>query len=119
MNKILAIFAIGFALAAAIQYFAAQTLECSLAAERAAHAVTRQERDDWKVQAEAATTRAEALADNARRCLEREAQTQADAAERAAIMEAARPRPRTETEKAKGVDDETRKRVADRLNRPL
>ncbi len=119
MNKILAIFALGFALAAAVQYFAAQTLERSLAAERAAHVVTRQERDDWKARAEAATTRAEALADNARRCLEREAQARADAAERAAIMKAARPRPRTETEKARVVDDETRKRVADRLNRPL
>lgn len=90
-----------------------------LSAERLNHALTRQERDDWKARAEAAATRAEALAGNARRCLEREAQAQADAAERAAIMDAARPRPRTETEKAKVVDDETRQRVADRLNRPL
>lgn len=119
MNKTLAFFALGFALAAVVQFFAVRALESSLAAEKAAHAVTRQERDDWKARAEAAATRAEALADNARRCLEREAQAQADAAERAAIMDAARPRPRTETEKAKVVDDETRKRVADRLNRPL
>lgn len=112
MNKTLAIFALGFALAAVVQFFAA-------AAERAAHAVTRQERDDWKARANAATTRAEGLADTARACLAREAQAQADAAERAAIMDAARPRPRTETEKARVVDDETRKRITDRLNRPL
>lgn len=119
MNKTLAFFAIGFALAAVIQYFAARALESSLAAEKAAHAVTRQERDNWKAQAEAALDRAEALADTARACLTREAQARADAAERAAIMEAAQPRPRTEAETAKVVDDETRKRVADRLNRPL
>lgn len=119
MNKTLAVFAIGFALAAVVQYFAARALESSLTAEEAAHAFTRQERDDWKARAEAAATRAEALADNARRCLEREAQTQADAAERAAIMEAARPRARTAEEKNKVVDDETRRRAALRLNRPL
>lgn len=76
-----------------------------------------QERDHWKSQALAARMGAEALAENARRCLAREAQAQADAAERAAIMDAARPRPRTETEKVKVVDDETRKRTVARLNR--
>lgn len=90
-----------------------------LSAERLNHAVTRQERDDWKAQAEEAAMRAEALAENAYRCLEREAKARADAAERTAIMEAAKPRQRAETEKTKVVDDETRKRVADRLNRPL
>lgn len=117
MNKTLAFIALGFALAAVVQYFAARALESSLTAEEAAHAVTRKERDDWKARAEAAATRTEALAENARRCLAREAQAQADAAERAAIMDAARPRPRTETEKVKVVDDETRKRTVARLNR--
>lgn len=119
MNRALAFLAVGFALAAVVQYFAARGLESSLAAEKAVHAVTRQERDDWKAQAEEAAMRAEALAENARRCLEREAKARADAAERTAIMEAAKPRQRAETEKTKVVDDETRKRVADRLNRPL
>lgn len=117
MNKTLAFIALGFALAAVVQYFAARALESSLTAEEAAHAVTRKERDHWKSQALAARMGAEALAENAQRCLAREAQAQADAAERAAIMDAARPRPRTETEKAKVVDDETRKRTVARLNR--
>ena len=90
-----------------------------LDAERAAHSVTARECDRWKTAAEAYRKNAEALADNARRCLEREAQAQADAAERAAIMDAARPRPRPETEKARVVDDETRRRAVLRLNRGL
>lgn len=94
-------------------------LDAELKLEKTAHEATRQERDNWKAQAEAALARAEALADTARACLAREAQARADAIERAAIMEVAKPRHRTETEKAKVVDDETRKRVADRLNRPL
>lgn len=96
-----------------------QYLNSELKLEKAAHETTRLKRDTWKAQAEAALARAEALADTARACLTREAQARADAAERAAIMEAAKPRPRTEPEKAQVVDDETRKRVAARLNRPL
>lgn len=90
-----------------------------LKAEKAAHALTRKERDDWQATAQTAATRAEGLADTARACLAREAQAQADAAERAAILDAATPRPRTQEETEQVVDNETRKRVAARLNRPL
>lgn len=73
----------------------------------------------WRREAEEAINRAEGLAENARRCLAREAQAQAAARERAAIMEAAKPVERTEADRKKVVDDATRKRVIDRLNRDL
>lgn len=119
MNKALAGFVFLLALAVAVQYFANRALRSALEAEKAAHALTLQERDDWKTQALTARTSAEALAENARACLAREAQAQADATERASIMEQAKPRPRTEVEQAKVVDDETRSRVIERLNRGL
>ncbi|MCH5277494.1 MAG: hypothetical protein J1E80_06615 [Desulfovibrionaceae bacterium] len=90
-----------------------------LEAERQSHAVTAKERDGWKTAAEAAQKDATAQAENARLCLDREAQAAKHAAERAAIMRQAVPRPRTDTEKGQVVDDETRNRVAIRLNRPL
>lgn len=88
-----------------------------LETERLNHAATLKERDEWKAAAEAYQKNAEAQAENARLCLDREAQAALDAAERAAIMQQAKPRPRPEQEQV--VDDETRTRVADRLNRPL
>lgn len=118
-DGILRLIGIGTVMALGAVSLALVVTRDELNAERLNHAVTRQERDNWKAQTEAALARAEALADTARACLTREAQARANAAERAAIMDAARPRPRTEAETAKVVDDETRKRVADRLNRPL
>lgn len=96
-----------------------QYLGAELELEKAAHKATMRERDDWETQALAAKASAEALAENARACLAREAQAQADAAERAAIMAQVKPRPRTEAEQTKVVDDETRSRVIERLNRGL
>lgn len=90
-----------------------------LDAERAAHAVTEQERQRWQAAAEAYRKDAEAQAENARLCLDREAKNTREEAERAAIMQQARPRARTVEEKAKVVDDETRRRAVERLNRPL
>lgn len=57
--------------------------------------------------------------DNAQACLDREAKARTDAVERKAILEQAKPRPRPKQEQEKVVDDETRNRVAGRLNRPL
>lgn len=88
-----------------------------LEAERLNHAATLKERDEWKAAAEAYRKNAEAQAENARLCLDREAKAALDAAERTAIMQQAKPRPRPEQEQV--VDDETRNRVAGRLNRPL
>ena len=95
-------------------YFAhrASEVESGLAREKAAHAQTRAELD-------AALSRAEALADNARRCLAREAQAQADAAERTAILANAATRERTPQEKEKVVAEATRSAVIERINRSL
>lgn len=88
-----------------------------LEAERLNHAATLKERDEWKATAEAYRKNAEAQAENARTCLGREAKAALDAAERAAIMKQVKPQARPEQEQV--VDDETRNRVAGRLNRPL
>lgn len=91
-----------------------------LDAEKAAHEATRQELDRWRTAAEAYRKDAEAQAENARLCLDREAEAMKKAQERAAIMERAWPRSRTVEEKDKVVvDDETRRRAVLRLNRPL
>jgi len=94
-------------------------LEGSLELEQAAHKATIQERDQWKLAAETAELDAQAQAENTRRCLAREAQAAQSAQERQAIMRQVAPRPRTDSEKRQVVDDETRNRVAARLNRPL
>lgn len=87
--------------------------------ERLNHAATLKERDEWKAAAEAYRKAADAQAENARLCLEREVNAARDAAERAAIVKQARPRARTAEEKDKVVDDETRRRAVERINRPL
>lgn len=91
----------------------------ALDTERLHHAATALERDQWKTAAEAYRKDAEAQAENARRCLAREAQAQRDAAERTSIVKQAKPRARTVEEKDTVVDDETRRRAVERLNRPL
>lgn len=90
-----------------------------LETERAAHRAMVMERDRWKTAAEACRMDAEAQAENARQCLARERQAQNDAAEREAIVRRAQPRVRTDDERNKVVDDETRCRAVARLNRPL
>lgn len=117
--RTLIIVAASFALMAAGQYFRAHGLENALNAEKAAHARTRAECDGWAKATLAARANAEALAENARACLEREAKAQADARERAAIMAQAKPKERSETEKSRVVDDATRRRAVERLNRGL
>ena len=94
-------------------------VNAELDAERAAHAATTRDRDQWKAAAEAYRKDAAAQAENARLCLERETKAAQDAAERAAIVERASPRTRTVEEQDKVVDDETRRRAVERLNRPL
>lgn len=90
-----------------------------LETERAAHRAMVIERDRWKTAAEACRLDAEAQAENARQCLARERQAQNDAAEREAIVRRAQPRVRTDDERNKVVDNETRCRAVARLNRPL
>lgn len=73
----------------------------------------------WKAAYEEAYRAAETHRQETQACLGREAEARAASQERKSILQAAQPRPRPETEKTQVVDDETRKRVADRLNRPL
>lgn len=117
MSRMLVLLCMSFAFAAVVQYFAAQALERSLEAEQTAHEATAQERDHWRAAAEACQVEAKAQAENARQCLGREVKAARDAAEREGIMRQAKPRARTAEEKV--VDDETRRRAVERLNRGL
>ena len=116
---LLRVIGIGTVLALLVVSCAFLNTRADLDAERLNHAATAKERDEWRAAAEAYQKDAEAQAENARQCLDREAKAARDAAERAAIVKQARLRPRTADEKDKVVDDETRARVVDRLNRPL
>ena len=60
-----------------------------------------------------------ALRETLQEALDREKEALAAAAARKRILDAMQSRPRTPEEKEVVVDDETRKAVADRLNRPL
>lgn len=99
-------------------------LSGELKGEKTAHEKTalkladaEKERDGWHFSYEEAVQDIFAQRKNAQDCLDREAAAQASAAERAAIMKQVKPRPRPKQEEV--VDDETRSRIAGRLNRPL
>lgn len=102
----------GLASCAGFYRYRASNFETALYSEKLAHSQTRKE-------LEYALSRSEALAENTRRCLEREAQAQAAASERAAILANASTRQRTAQEKEEVVDDATRNAVIERLNRGL
>lgn len=104
----------------------AVSLSGRLDTERAGHAVTRLERDNavkeglgWKAASGAANLQRDSLRETLNECLERERGARADTAERAAIMDRAAPRKRTKAGRKGVVDDATRKKAMDRLNRPL
>ncbi len=78
---------------------------------------TERERDQWRATAEAYRKDAEAQAENARSCLARESEAARAETERRAIMRRASPVPPKKDVEV--VDDETRRLVIDRLNRPL
>lgn len=103
---------IAFGVAAGAFKYHADNLERALHSEKTAHSQTQKELEN-------AISRSEALAENVRRCLAREAQAQADASERADILARAATRKRTAQEKEEVVDDATRNAVIDRLNRGL
>jgi len=97
-----------------------------LDAERADHKTTRLQRDNavteglrWKKVAEDAGEKQATLREAASECLAREKEAREDAAERTAIMRRTVPRERTEMEKKGVIDDATRRKAVDRLNRPL
>jgi hypothetical protein len=73
----------------------------------------------WRKAYNACAGRASGLQTLARECLDREAGAAADAAERESIIRWARTAPRNEIGDQGVVDDTTRRRAVDRLNRPL
>ncbi|MDR2055646.1 MAG: hypothetical protein LBQ10_07250 [Desulfovibrio sp.] len=92
--------------------------------EKAAHRQTKTELAEalekgmgWKAAYEEALVAADAHRTATRACLDRVAADAAAREERAEILQAAQPRPRTEQERQQVVNDETRQRAADRLNR--
>ena len=73
----------------------------------------------WQATAKARAVSSEAQADLAAACIKREEQAHVDAADLAIILGAAKTEPITPDQARKGVDDATRTRIADMLNRPL
>ena len=73
----------------------------------------------WQATAKARAVSSEAQADLAAACIKREEQAHADAADLAIILGAAKTETVTPDQARKGVDDATRQRIADMLNRPL
>lgn len=72
----------------------------------------------WKATAKATATSADAQAKLAEACLKREANAQKEATAITDIMAQAVPKEITPEQARQGVDDATRQRVADMLNRP-
>lgn len=73
----------------------------------------------WQATAKVRAVSSEAQADLAAACIKREEQAHADAADLAIILGAAKTETLTPDQARKGVDDATRQRIADMLNRPL
>ncbi len=73
----------------------------------------------WQATAKVRAVSSEAQADLAAACIKREEQAHADAADLAIILGAAKTETLTPDQAQKGVDDATRTRIADMLNRPL
>ena len=72
----------------------------------------------WEAVGKRLTTNADAQAKLAEACLKREGQAQKDAETIADIMSQAVPKEITPDQVRQGVDDATRQRAADMLNRP-
>ena len=72
----------------------------------------------WETTAKRLTTSADAQAQLAEKCLKREVQAQESAAAIADIMARVKPNEITPEQTRQGVDDATRQRAADMLNRP-
>lgn len=97
-----------------------------ITAEQAAHNATRaelttarQEIDALSLALAYAHNSTAAVQGSLRDALAREAEAMSAAVARKQILDQVRTRTRTEAEKLEVVDDDTRHRVADRINRPL
>lgn len=103
-----------------------ENLSGKLDTERAEHKTTKEALADevtksmgWKAAHEESLRAAEAHREATQTCLERAVEVETARKEREALLQAAPPRPRTEAEKQQVVNDATRARAADRLNRPF
>ncbi len=101
-------------------------LDADLREERLAHQQTAARLEtaldraaQWQVAAEFAEKKLPPLQEALQTCWTRERQAATDAAERSAILDAARPEPRTPQERQEVVDEATRRKAMDRLNRAL
>lgn len=117
---------LGVAVALAGMLWRMESLSDALTAEQEAHRETTAKLESVTTECEAWVAAyfeikeaAEGQKDTAQACLDREVKARKDAVERAAILSQTKPTPRPQSEQEKVVDDETRGRVADRLNRPL
>jgi len=115
---------LGLAVALAALLAATGWLSGSLKAERAEHEAAKaalveevRKGEGWKAAYEEALAAIGAHREATRACLDREEQARTALEERTEILRAAQERPRSEAEKQQVVDDATRKRAADRLNR--
>lgn len=116
----------GLAVALLLAFWRIDNVQGKLQLEQAEHNQTKvaladaiEKGNGWKAAYEEALTAATAQREATQACLDREAEARTAQEARNAILQAAQPRPRTEAEQKQVVDDETRKRSADRLNRPL
>lgn len=114
-----------FAIAVTLAVLGFRSLRSELEAERAAHAATARSLSTaleanarWKRAGEVLEGQLAAQSGVAEACLKREAQAARAAKEREAILREARIEVEAATPQTGVVDHETRRRIADRLNRP-
>jgi hypothetical protein len=105
-------------------FWRVDNLSGKLALEQSEHNATKdalavevEKGQGWVAAYEEALARAQAQGEAVEACYAREVATATAREERAAILQTAQPRAQTEQEKQQVVDNETRKRAADRLNR--
>ena len=117
-NRLLCLLVAVLALALLAAIWRADRLSGALALEKSEHARTAERGEGWKAAYGEALADAAVKGEAIQACLAREVAAREALQERTALLQAARPRARTATERLEVVDDETRQRAAVRLNRP-
>ena len=104
---------------AGVQTWRLNSAQSSIATIKVQLADAQEDAARWQATAKVRAVSSEAQADLAAACIKREEQAHADAADLAIILGAAKTETVTPDQARKGVDDATRQRIADMLNRPL
>lgn len=104
---------------AGVQTWRLNSAQSSIATIKVQLADAQEDAARWQATAKAHAVSSEAQADLAAACIKREEQVHSDAAELASILSAVKSETITPEQARKGVDDATRQRIADMLNRPL